>query len=211
MVSHENTDDPEERIPGSESESGNEPESERGEEHDAPDVEADTNEHELRPEQPTPPHPPDGPSRSDADRRANREYERPAERPSYRGRYENRVPEGEPEEAEMGARERRERELRERREMHEVRERRERDEDDGDEVPESSRDETERESNTGDVPKYGGPRDPNWRRQRELAKARHRRRDEEIRRYERRADVALSRQRDLAVEKGGKRYRHGRQ
>ena len=111
----------------------------------------------------------------------------------------------------MGARERRERELREHRKMHKARERRERDEDDAGEVPESSQGETERESNTGDVPKYGGPRDPNWRRQRELANTRHRRRDEEIRRYERRADVTLSRQRDLAVEKGGKRYRHGRQ
>jgi len=74
--------------------------------------------------------------------------------------------------------------------------------------------EEERKSETGEIPKYGGPRDSEWKRRRqevrERAEQRQRQREEETRQYEWRTDAALTRQGDLHVGKGGRRYHRGR-
>ncbi|WP_423743252.1 hypothetical protein V5735_09180 (plasmid) [Haladaptatus sp. SPP-AMP-3] len=190
MVSDENTgrETEEERITGETTEEVSEYDEERGEEGRR---EAKRRREEERP------HPPAGPARYEGRRPPEGEYERPSKSSSYGGRYGSRVPKRGAEESDLSAREEREREGRAPQENEE-------------EVATESSEEPVRESETGEIPKYGGRRDPNWKQQRRWAKSRQRQREEVIRRYERQANAALSRQRDLQVEKGGRRYHRGR-
>lgn len=142
------------------------------------------------------PHPPAGPARYEGGRPPEGEFERPVEPSSYRGRYGSRIPKHEREASGEDGRETAVREA-------------------GTESKgEEEEEDEERKSETEEIPKYGGPRDPEWERRRqsvrERAEQRQRQRDEEIRQYEWRANAALTRQGDLQVGKGGRRYHRGR-
>ncbi|WP_458207045.1 hypothetical protein [Haladaptatus sp. NG-SE-30] len=145
------------------------------------------------------------PSRYEGQRRPERTSRRPeSHRPEPSGRVQHRR-----EMRERAARASRPRQSERRRESESSEER-----------PEESTEEEVREPT--DVPKYGGPRDPDWERRRmhrrqEGRDADVRRReadtrshDAEIRQYERRASAALARQRDLQRDKSGRRYHRGR-
>ncbi|MFH5797486.1 hypothetical protein [Haladaptatus sp. CMAA 1911] len=142
------------------------------------------------------PHPPAGSARYEGRRPPEGEFERPVGSSSYRGRYGSRIPKHEREENDEGGRE------------IEVRK------SEAESKGERKEEEETRKEETGEIPKYGGPRDPEWKRRRQLVRERteqrRRQRDDEIRQYEWRTDAALTRQGDLQVEKGGRRYHRGR-
>ncbi|WP_458190386.1 hypothetical protein [Haladaptatus sp. NG-WS-4] len=74
------------------------------------------------------------------------------------------------------------------------------------EAEESTTEETEQPT---EVPKYGGPCDPDWERRRGRREPRERR-SADARQYERRANAILSRQPDVQRDEGRRRYHRGR-
>jgi hypothetical protein len=75
----------------------------------------------------------------------------------------------------------------------------ERDEGDADES------EAEGKATTDEIPKYGGPFEPDWRSRRRWGRS-----EAELQAYERRVDRALERQRDFQRNKSGQPYHRGR-